>query len=103
MTLRTVWHPLNDVVSLRDAMDRLVADSFISPRTLLGTVGGTMAVAANLYETPDGYIAQFSLPGIDPDKGPITVQDGTVSLKGERTNQTFAQAQQVWNGIGEGH
>jgi len=103
MTLRPVWHPLTDAVSLRDAMDRLVADSFISPHTLLGTVGVNLPVAANLYETNDGYIAQFSLPGVDPDQVQVTVQGDTVHLKGERTNQTFEHAQQVWNGIGQGH
>jgi HSP20 family protein len=103
MTTRTVWHPLHDVVSLRDAMDRLVADSFISPGALLDTVGATMAVAANLYETADEYIAQFSLPGVDPDKMQITVQGDTISLKGERTTQSFEHAQQIWNGIGQSH
>jgi len=103
MTTRTLWQPLHDVVSLRDAMDRLVADSFISPRTLLGTVGANLSVAANLYETADGYIAQFSLPGVDPDQVQVTVQGDTVTLKGERTNQTFENAQQIWNGIGPGH
>lgn len=103
MTTRGVWHPLNDVVSLRDATDRLVTESFISPHTLLSTVGALMAVTANLYGTNDGYIAQFSLPGVDPDKVQVTVQADTVSLKGERTQQTFEHAQQIWNGIGQGH
>lgn len=103
MTTRTLWHPLNEVVSLRDAMDRLVADSFINPRTLLGTVGANALVAANLYETTDGYIVQFSLPGVDPDQVQVTVQGDTVYLKGERTPQTFEHAKQVWNGIGERH
>jgi HSP20 family protein len=103
MATRTVWHPLSDVVSLRDMMDRLVADSFINPRTLLGTVGANASVAANLYETADGYIAQFSLPGVDPDQVQITVQGDTVYLKGERTSQTFENAQQLWDGIGQRH
>ncbi len=84
-------------------MDRLVADSFISPRTLLGTVGANLSVSANLYETADGYIAQFSLPGVDPDKVQVTVQGDTVYLKGERASQSFENAEQIWNGIGAGH
>lgn len=103
MTTRTVWQPLQDVVSLRDAMDRLMADSFINPRTVLGTVGATLSVAANLYETADGYIVQFALPGVDPDQVQITVQGDTVSLKGARANQTFEQAQQIWHGLAQGH
>lgn len=103
MAIRSVWNPMSEFVSLRDAMDRLVADSFISPRTLLGTFGAGATVAANLYESNEGYIVQFSLPGIDPDKVQVTVQGETVSLKGDRTSPTFEHAQQVWNGIGAGH
>jgi HSP20 family protein len=103
MASRSVWNPMSEFVSLRDAMDRLVADSFISPRTLLGTVGAGTAMAANLFETNEGYILQFSLPGVDPDKVQVTVQGETVSIKGERTSQTFENAQQIWNGIGGGH
>ena len=33
MAIRSMWNPVSEFVSLRDAMDRLVADSFISPRT----------------------------------------------------------------------
>lgn len=102
MAIRSVWQPVNEFVSLRDAMDRLVADSFISPRTLLGTVGANLSVAANLHETSDGYVAQFSLPGVDPDKMQITVQGDTVYLKGARVMQSFENAQQIWAGISQG-
>jgi HSP20 family protein len=60
-------------------------------------------LAANCYEAIDGYIAQFSLPGVDPDRVQVTVQGDTVIRKGERTNQTFENAQQIWNGVGQGH
>jgi HSP20 family protein len=102
MAIRSMWNPVSEFVSLRDAMDRLVADSFISPRTLLGTVNAGMAFPANLYETNEGYIAQFALPGVDPQKVQITVQGETLQLKGERVAPRFEGAQQVWNGINYG-
>lgn len=103
MAIRSMWNPASDLVSLRDAMDRLVADSFISPRTLLGTFGSSMSLAANLYETNDGYVAQFSLPGIDPDKVQVTVQGDSVHIKGERSIARVENAQQIWNGISTGN
>jgi HSP20 family protein len=102
MAIRSVWSPVNEFVSLREAMDRLVADSFISPRTLLGTIGNTMNMPANLWETSDGYIVQVSLPGVDPEKLQVTVRGDTVTLKGERFVPTFENAQQIWNGIPTG-
>jgi HSP20 family protein len=102
MAIRSIWSPASELVSLRDAMDRLVSDSFISPRTLLNTVGASLSVQANLYETSEGYIVQASLPGVDPEKVQITMQGEMVTLKGERTAPQFEQAQVIWNGIGYG-
>src|SRR5690348_16833285 len=99
MAIRSLWNPVSEVVSLRDAMDRLGADSFVTPRTLGGPVNAGMAFPANPYETNDGHIAQFALPGVDPQKVQITVQGETLQLKGERTAPRFEGAQQVWNGI----
>jgi HSP20 family protein len=102
MAIRSVWSPVNEFVSLREAMDRLVADSFISPRTLLGTIGGTMSMPANLFETSESYIVQVSLPGVDPEKIQVTVRGDAVTLKGERFVPTFENAQQIWSGIPSG-
>jgi len=102
MAIRSYWTPINEFVSLRDAMDRLVADSFISPRALTGAVGASSALPANLYETAEGYIVQIALPGVDHNKVQITVRGDSVSLKGERIAPQFENAQQIWTGIGYG-
>ncbi|HEY8286206.1 MAG TPA: Hsp20/alpha crystallin family protein [Chloroflexota bacterium] len=101
MAIRAYWSPSSEFVSLRDAMDRLVADSFISPRNLLGSVGAG-AMPANLFETAEGYIVQIAVPGIDPDKVEIMVKGATLQVKGERAAPQFEQAQQIWSGIGQG-
>ncbi|MGH2386815.1 MAG: Hsp20/alpha crystallin family protein, partial [Chloroflexota bacterium] len=102
MAIRAYWSPASEFVSLREAMDRLVADSFISPRNLLGSVGMTAGMPANLFETAEGFIVQVALPGIDPAKVEITVKGASLQVKGERPAQQFEQAQQVWSGIGAG-
>jgi HSP20 family protein len=102
MAIRTLWSPINEFVTLRDAMDRLVADSFINPRSTLTSLGTQSTLPANLYELPDSYIVQVALPGVDPDKVQITVQGEILSLKAERPAPTFERAQQIWNGISYG-
>jgi len=102
MAIRAYWSPASEFVSLRDAMDRLVADSFISPGNLLGSVGASGTLPANLFETSEGYIVQVAVPGIDPDKVEITIKGASVQLKGERVAPQFEQAQQIWSGIGQG-
>ncbi|MDB5075473.1 MAG: Hsp20/alpha crystallin family protein [Chloroflexi bacterium] len=102
MAMRTLWSPVNEFVTLRDAMDRLVSDSFINPRSMLGTMSNTAGLAANLYETPDSYIVQVSLPGVNPDAVQITVQGEVINIKGERPAPKHERAQQIWNGINFG-
>jgi HSP20 family protein len=90
------YNPFNEVVSLRDAMDRLFEDSFIS-RNL-----GNRGVTANLYETADGFILQVPMPGANPDAIEITAQQDTLSLKWETKVQPPQGATVHWNGFQSG-
>ena len=71
----TRYNPFNDVVSLREAMDRLFEDSVISPRPSIGGRG----IAANLYETSEGFTLQIPMPGVNADDVEITVQQDTLT------------------------
>ena len=95
----TRYNPFNEVVSLREAMDRLFADSFIPSR-----IGGLEArgVAANLYETGEGFTLQLPLAGVKPEDVEITVLQDTVSLKWEYKGETPKDARVHWNGIQAG-
>ena len=90
------YNPFNEVVSLRDAMDRLFEDSFIS-RNL-----SNRGVNANLYETPEGFILQIPMPGANPDAVEITAQQDTLTLKWETKVQAPQGATTHWNGFQSG-
>ncbi|HEX6477221.1 MAG TPA: Hsp20/alpha crystallin family protein [Ktedonobacteraceae bacterium] len=92
----TRYNPFNEVVSLRDAMDRLFEDSFIS-RNL-----STRGVTANLYETPDGFILQVPMPGANPEAVEITAQQDTLTLKWETKFNVPQGATVHWNGFQSG-
>jgi HSP20 family protein len=83
MTSLTRWEPFRDLVSLRDAMDRLFEDSFVRPsgRMLAPTEGAALAV--DVYETDDDLVVKAALPGIDPDDVDISVTGDTLTIKGE--------------------
>ncbi|GHO86248.1 Hsp20/alpha crystallin family protein [Dictyobacter formicarum] len=76
----TRYNPFGEVVSLREAMDRLFEDSVITPRF---TNGSSRGVAANLYETAEGFILQLPMPGANAANVEITVQQDVVHLKWE--------------------
>jgi HSP20 family protein len=90
------YNPFNEVVSLRDAMDRLFEDSFIS-RNL-----SNRGVSANLYETPEGFILQIPMPGANADAVEITAQQDTLALKWETKVQAPQGATVHWNGFQSG-
>jgi HSP20 family protein len=77
------WNPITDVVSLREAMDRLFEDSFIRPGTWTGTAAGQLAVPVDLWETKDAYHLSADLPGLTPDDIEISATSDSVTVSGE--------------------
>jgi len=96
----TRYNPFNEAISLREAMDRLFEDSFISPRTG-GHLGGR-AVTANLFETPEAFILQVPIPGVKSEDVEITAQQDTLSLKWETKVQVPEGATAHWHGFASG-
>jgi HSP20 family protein len=84
----TRFSPMTDLVSLREAMDRLFEDSFIRPTTWSGLAAGQIAVPVDLWETNDAYHLRADLPGMTPDSIDINVTSDTVSFSGETKGQT---------------
>jgi len=82
MNALTRYNPLGEAVSLRQAMDRLFEDSFVSP---LGwrTLGATNWPAIDVHETPEEVVVTAALPGLKPDDVEITMTGQTLSLRGE--------------------
>jgi HSP20 family protein len=96
----TRYNPFNEMVSLREAMDRLFEDSFISPR-LQGQWSGR-GTGANLFETSEGFILQVPMPGVKADDVEITAQQDTLSLKWQTNIQVPEGASVLWQGFQNG-
>jgi HSP20 family protein len=81
----TRYDPLNEMVSLRSAMDRLFEDSFVSPLTWR-TIGGgneSLTPPIDVHETPDELVVTAALPGMKADDVEITMTGQTLTLRGE--------------------
>jgi HSP20 family protein len=87
-----------EMISLRDAMDRLFAESFIAPRAARNFFSRGSALA-NLYESPDSYDIEMPLPGAKPKDVTVTAEGDTVTLKWETKTQLPKDAKQVWSGM----
>lgn len=86
----TRWEPFQDMVSLRDAMDRLFQESFIQPTTRFLTKESAMPL--DIHETGNEVVVTASLPGIKPEDVEITITGDLLTIKGEvKADQTVKQ------------
>jgi HSP20 family protein len=82
----TRYDPLSEMVTLRQAMDRLFEDSFVSPVTwrTLGSNGDSVVSApVDVHETTDEIVVSASLPGVKPEDVEMTITGQTLTMKGE--------------------
>lgn len=82
------FSPMTDIVSLRDAMDRLFEESFIRPTTWTGLAAGHVAVPVDLWETKDACHLRADLPGVTADQLDINATSDSVSISGETKTQS---------------
>ena len=81
MATVTRWDPFQDVLSLREAMNQLMEESFVRPAA--GQSGTNFVPALDLSETAEGYLVEAALPGIKPEDVEITVENNVLTIKGE--------------------
>jgi len=77
------WHPLTDLMTLRQAMDRLFEDSFVRPSRALETFCQATAPALDVYQTPGEIVAKGTLPGVKPADVNIDITGDTLTVKGD--------------------
>ena len=74
------WEPAREMMSLRDAMDRLFDDAFTRP---LSIRDGWSVPAIDMFQTDDEIVVKAALPGIKAEEVQINVTGEVLTLKGE--------------------
>ena len=90
--MSSVWEP----ISLRDAMNRLMEESFVKPRPGGGESQRSRVadLPIDVQSTDDALILLASIPGISPDDVEINIEGDTLTIQGE-----FRQAAEEGNWI----
>lgn len=76
------WDPFREVISLRDAMNSLLAESFVRPGETR-SVGAAATLPLDVGETDSEFVIRASLPGVKPEDVQIAVQGDTLTIRGE--------------------
>jgi len=80
------WEPFREMVSLRQAMDRLLEDSFVRPARLWPELrAGELPI--DMYQTKDEVVLKAALPGVKPEEVDITITGDTLTIKGEHKEE----------------
>jgi len=80
----TRWKPSNEIVSLRDAMDRMLEESFFWPRGLMSrALGGAEFIPLDIFEKGNNLIVKAPLPGVKPEDLNIEVHEKVLTISGE--------------------
>ncbi|HLH60566.1 MAG TPA: Hsp20/alpha crystallin family protein [Ktedonobacteraceae bacterium] len=82
MTTLMRFDPFTEVLSLRDAVNKLFEESFVRPGWF-GTRTSNFAAPMDVCETEQGYQVYVLLPGINPENIDLTVQQNTLTVKGQ--------------------
>ena len=85
MSNLTRWEPVREMMTLREAMDRLFDDAFTRPINLRD--GGWSAPAVDMYQTDDEVVVKVALPGFKADEVQINVTGDVLTLRGEMKHE----------------
>ncbi|MGB8984004.1 MAG: Hsp20/alpha crystallin family protein [Anaerolineales bacterium] len=85
MSNLTRWEPVREMMTLREAMDRLFDDAFTRPINLRD--GGWSAPAIDMYQTDDEVVVKAALPGFKANQVQINVTGDMLTLKGNMQHE----------------
>lgn len=90
MTIVRRPSPFGEMLTLRQAMDRLFDDDFRPSRWLAGGLDGP-ALPLDVTTTKDSVTIEAALPGIKPEDVDITLENGTVTITGRTADERKAE------------
>lgn len=74
------WEPAREMMTLREAMDRLFDDAFTRPLNMTGSLS---APAVDMYQTDDELVVKVAVPGMKANDVQISVTGEMLTIKGE--------------------
>jgi len=87
MTIVRRPSPFGELLSLRQAMDRLFEDSVVRPAGWGAAGFDGLGLPLDVSMNTDELVVEAQLPGVKPDDVEITVENGTLTIRAATTNE----------------
>jgi len=94
MSNLTRWEPVREMMTLREAMDRLFDDAFTRPLSVRD--GGWSTPAVDMYQTDNDVVIKAALPGFKADDVQINVTGDLLTIRGELKHED-EQNEKSWH------
>lgn len=86
MTIIRRPSPFGELMSLRQAMDRLFEDSYVRPTRSLFS-GLSEFLPLDVRHDPDRLVIEAALPGVKPEDVEVTVEAGTLTITARTSDE----------------
>jgi HSP20 family protein len=80
------WEPPRDILTLRQAMDRLLGESYLRPLSLWPQLE-LADVPIDMYQTDKDVVVKATLPGVDAEDVEISITGDILTIKGEHSEE----------------
>jgi HSP20 family protein len=80
------WQPGETLTTLRQAIEKLLDETFAQPLETLSEDGDTLT-STTLYQTDRNYLVKTGLPGAEPEQIEVLVRSDQVSIRAEFTRE----------------
>lgn len=81
MTRLSRWDPLREMITMRQAMDRMLDEAFARGTETRGT--GAWLLPMDAYITDEAIVIHADVPGLKPEEIDITLEGDTLTIRGE--------------------
>ena len=92
------WDPFQDLLAIQDEMNQLFGQATGQGGRTTGGEAGTgtraWAPALDIAERNDAYVVTVEVPGIKPEQLDITLENGALTISGERRFETEIKEEQ---------
>ncbi|MBM4429799.1 MAG: Hsp20/alpha crystallin family protein [Chloroflexi bacterium] len=89
------WRPFEDMMSLREAMDRLFEESVVRPAARVRR-GDTAELPSNIWEDQDTLHVVARVPGLEANDIDLTVTGDTLTIRGRFGSDAEREGSKDW-------
>jgi HSP20 family protein len=86
------WEPFRDLLTLQDRMNLLINDPYLRVQSPVDAVTGWFPLV-DIHEEPERIVLRAELPGIGRDDIDVSVENGTLTLRGEKKQEKQVESE----------